>query len=183
MVYVPGLVYQFDENGELNVPDFDSFNKANGATTAIGGPYDVTGFWEAFFTQLFTEMGDDSPQASIALAVITKGKVKPKNAIILLENLPKQMHHFATNKNKNWTPLMNKIAQKYGLSLNGSWNKALMPHLGRHPNDYHKFVYKAMQEASAKAGNNKEQFIKLFNESVTQPVLQNPGLLRKSGWQ
>ncbi|MBP1617672.1 MAG: hypothetical protein H6Q14_1499 [Bacteroidetes bacterium] len=28
---------------------------------------------------------------------------------------------------------MEGIAKQFGLDLNGAWNKAAMPHLGRHP--------------------------------------------------
>ena len=54
--------------------------------------------------------------------------------------MPKQVYHYATNKNKRFTPIFKQIASKYGLSLNGDWNKELLPHLGRHPNEYHEFV-------------------------------------------
>jgi hypothetical protein len=97
-------------------------------------------------------------------------------------NLPTQIHHFATNKHSVFTKQMNAIAQKYGLDLNGSWNKAAMPHLGRHPNEYHKFVLQGMERASLEAGSNQAKFLQLFDQYVKQPVLQNPNLLRKSSW-
>lgn len=96
--------------------------------------------------------------------------------------LPTQIHHFATNKNSVFTKQMSAIAEKYGLDLNGAWNKAAMPHLGRHPNDYHKFVLQGMEQAGREAGGNQAKFLQLFDQYVKQPVLQNPSLLRKSGW-
>jgi A nuclease family of the HNH/ENDO VII superfamily with conserved AHH len=96
--------------------------------------------------------------------------------------LPTQIHHFATNKHSVFTKQMSSIAQKYGLDLNGTWNKAAMPHLGRHPNEYHKFVLQGMERASLEAGSNQAKFLQLFDQYVKQPVLQNPNLLRKSGW-
>ncbi len=131
---------------------------------------------------LFSGSGDDSDGAKLAFAIITKGKGSTRMGIRVLNSLPRQLHHFATNKNKVWTPLMEAIAKKYGLSLNGAWNKAIMPHLGRHPNEYHSFVYSMMQKASKKAGKNKDEFLKLFDEYVRQPVVNNPEILRKSGW-
>lgn len=179
----PGETYR---KGDKVLMDFNGYahvqRMATGAATQIGGPFDIFGVWEAFYTELFSEIGDDSPEAALAFAVVTKGKAKSKSAIRLLESLPNQLHHFATNKNKKWTPLMEAIAKKYGLSLNGAWNKQILPHLGRHPNEYHNFVYNAMRKASSQAGTNKEQFLKLFNQYVQQPVIDNPELLRKSGW-
>lgn len=77
---------------------------------------------------------------------------------------------------------MEGIAKQFGLDLTGAWNKAAMPHLGRHPNAYHNFVLKGMQDAAASAGGNQATFLKLFNNNVIQPVLDNPLLLRKAGW-
>lgn len=98
------------------------------------------------------------------------------------KKLPIQIHHFATNKNKTFTPKMAGIANEFGLGLNGAWNKQALPHLGRHPNAYHNFVLDGMQKASAGAGGSQSEFLNLFNQYVIQPVIQNPGLLRKSGW-
>ncbi len=36
---------------------------------------------------------------------------------------PIQIHHFASNKNKKYTSQFKKIASKYGLDLDGDWNK------------------------------------------------------------
>jgi hypothetical protein len=96
--------------------------------------------------------------------------------------LPLQMHHFATDKHKRWAPMMKEIADQYGLSLNGSWNKARMPHLGRHPELYHNFVYRQMERATREAGTNRSLFLQKYDLYVKQPVLDNPELLRKSGW-
>lgn len=78
---------------------------------------------------------------------------------------------------------MQDIASKYGLDLDGAWNKALMPHRGRHPYAYHRFVLKNMEKAMAEAGSDPTKFLQLFDKYVKQPVLQNPSLLRKSGWK
>ncbi|MCL2245718.1 MAG: AHH domain-containing protein, partial [Lentimicrobiaceae bacterium] len=99
-----------------------------------------------------------------------------------MRSLPTQMHHFATIKNSRFTPEMRSIANQFGLDLNGAWNKAAMPHLGRHPNSYHKFVLKNMQDAMKAAGGNQVEFLQLYNKTVIQPVLDNPLLLRKVGW-
>lgn len=98
------------------------------------------------------------------------------------KELPSQIHHFATNKHSVFTNQMSTIAKKYSLDLDGAWNKAAMPHLGRHPNAYHKFVLQGMERASLEAGGNQARFLQLFDKYVKQAVLQNPNLLRKLGW-
>jgi hypothetical protein len=77
---------------------------------------------------------------------------------------------------------MQDIADQYGLSLDQEWNKELLPHLGRHPNEYHKFVLDGMKRAAREAGKNKDKFLKLFDKYVKDPVRKNPDLLRKCGW-
>ena len=97
--------------------------------------------------------------------------------------LPNQIHHFATNKNSTFTKQMAEIAKRFGLNLDGNWNKQLLPHLGRHPNEYHNFALRGMQRAMNEAGNSQEEFLRLFNIYVKQPIINNPNLLRKSGWK
>ena len=105
------------------------------------------------------------------------------NTKVCLSTLPKQIHHFATNKSKKFTKELEKIAKKYDLNLDGKWNKELLPHRGRHPYDYHRFVLDKMQKASKKAGKNKDKFLELFEKTVKEPIRKNPELLRKSGWK
>ena len=97
-------------------------------------------------------------------------------------NKPYQIHHFATNKNSKYTQKMESIANRYGLDLNGDWNKELMPHLGRHPNKYHNFVLKQMYEISKIAGNNREIFLRLYERNVKMPIRNNPDMLYKKYW-
>jgi hypothetical protein len=94
-----------------------------------------------------------------------------------------QIHHFATNKNKQFTPEMEVIAGEFGLKLDESWNKQAMPHLGRHPNEYHNFLLEGMIKAKSGAGNDPQKFLELYNQLVKQPIIKNPELLRKSGWK
>ncbi len=85
---------------------------------------------------------------------------------------------------------MVRLAVSYGaigvnsldLDLNGDWNKARMPHRGRHPHVYHEFVLRKMKQAAKESGGNVELFLKLFDNYVKQPVINNPLLLRKAGW-
>ena len=41
---------------------------------------------------------------------------------------PNQVHHYATNKSKTYTPQLEEIANRYGLDLDDAWNKDLLPH-------------------------------------------------------
>lgn len=99
------------------------------------------------------------------------------------KQLPIQIHHFATNKSSKYTAKMATIAQKYGLKLDEAWNKAALPHLGRHPNTYHDFVLEGMKRASTEAGGDAKKFLNLFDKYVKKKVINNPNLLNKSGWQ
>lgn len=49
---------------------------------------------------------------------------------------PNQVHHFASDKNSIYTGQFKDVTKKYGLDLNGNWNRELLPHQGRHPNAY-----------------------------------------------
>jgi RHS repeat-associated protein len=95
---------------------------------------------------------------------------------------PTQVHHFASDKNKTYTPEMRAIAEKYNLDLDGSWNKQALPHQGRHPNAYHEWVIKQMRAIDAMPGMNQQQFIQQFNLKVIQPVNNNPTMLYKNFW-
>lgn len=99
-----------------------------------------------------------------------------------VEELPEQTHHFATNKHKDFTPAFEEIVQKYGLDLDGDWNKEVMKHLGRHPHEYHRFVLETMQTIDGIAAGNVDVFLNLYDLYVKQTVINNPILLRKAGW-
>ena len=62
-------------------------------------------------------------------------------SIILTHNQCLQKHHYLTNKNDEFTPRIKKITDKYNLDLEGSWNKELLPHCGRHAKEYHKYMH------------------------------------------
>lgn len=132
-------------------------------------------FWQLFFYR-------KSVVNTTSIAYAPSVQAMEAMAAQSSSNLPLQIHHFATNKHSVWTPRMESVAQQFGLELNGAWNKAALPHLGRHPNEYHQFVFQNMQRAASEAGSSQAKFLLLFDQYVKQPVLQNPNLLRKSGW-
>ncbi len=98
------------------------------------------------------------------------------------KNRPLQTHHFASNKNSTYTKQFEKITSKYGLDLDGDWNKAIMPHQGRHPNAYHQYVLDSMIKFDQIARGNTPIFLDLF-ESLKKTIMDNPEMLRKSYWE
>jgi RHS repeat-associated protein len=92
---------------------------------------------------------------------------------------PLQEHHFATNKHRAYTPQMERIAKRYGLDLDGAWNKEMLPHAGRHTHTSHEFVLRGMQRAAREAGNDKAKFLKLFEKYVKEPIRRDPSILYK----
>ena len=96
---------------------------------------------------------------------------------------PLQNHHFATNKNEKITPQFEEITKKYNLDLNGDWNMEMLPHQGRHPNDYHKFVLEQMLEIDRVPNMNRMEFIKQFDQKVKVPIRNNPEMLYKKFWR
>jgi len=115
--------------------------------------------------------------------VIIKPKLSCDTNYNELDDIPFQLHHYATNKNKNYTPAMQEIAGKYGLDLDGGWNKELMPHLGRHPNLYHDFVLDSMRQIDIKAQGDVNKFLNMYESNVKDPIKQNPNLLNSDGWK
>ena len=77
---------------------------------------------------------------------------------------------------------MKEIADEYKLDLDGDWNKASMPHQGRHPNSYHQFVLNEMRTIRI-VSPTQEIFISNFQTNVIRPVMNNPSMLNKSFWK
>jgi len=97
-------------------------------------------------------------------------------------DLPMQEHHFATNKNQEFTPEFEKILDKYDLNLDDDWNKAMLPHIGRHPDDYHDFVLEEMLKSDEIAGGDVDKFLEQFKEKVIDKVTATPEMVRASFW-
>ncbi|EAJ1270511.1 hypothetical protein A0Y74_07745 [Campylobacter lari] len=91
---------------------------------------------------------------------------------------PIQTHHIATDKNKRFTKEFQKITKKYGLELDGDWNKVKMPHRGRHPNEYHEYILEKMSKIDKIARGDKNKFLKEF-EKLKEEIKNNPALLNK----
>jgi len=135
------------------------------------------------------ESNNDRAESSLSNIIstiesITTPNIGPKYKVDF-SNYPKQIHHFASNKNdrNNYTKAFEKIAKKYKLDLDGKWNKELLHHKGSHPKEYHEFVLEGMKRASKEAGRNKEKFLELFEKYVKEPVCKDPGMLDKAWWK
>ena len=91
---------------------------------------------------------------------------------------PNQVHHYATNKSKTYTPQLEEIANRYELDLDDAWNKDLLPHQGRHPNAYHEYVLDSMKQFDNIAQGDKDIFLKLF-DNLKNNVKSKPDMLYK----
>jgi hypothetical protein len=110
-------------------------------------------------------------------------KLKSKNAKAIDEAYEEE-HHYATNKSPDtWSPKMQAIIDRYGLKLDGKWNKdPLKGHKGRHPNKYHEWIQAEMEQAAKEAGDDVNEFLRLFNERVVNTVQSNPEMVHKAWW-
>lgn len=95
---------------------------------------------------------------------------------------PLQWHHFFTDKNKVYTPQFIQIFQKYGLLLSDMWNKRLLPHLGRDPNEYHEFMLSKLKEFDAIAQGDINIFMQLIKD-LERIITLHPDMLYKNYWR
>lgn len=110
-----------------------------------------------------------------------KGVLKNAEANLIPKVKPMQMHHYATNKSKTYTHQMENVTKKYGLDLDESWNKELLPHQGRHPNAYHEYVLDKLNTYDAIAQGDRELFLELYEE-LKFKIRVNPDMLYKEYW-
>ena len=115
-------------------------------------------------------------------AVVNNNSNINSNNNIIIKNKPDQIHHFATNKSQKYTARFEKISKKYNLNLDDPWNKELMPHQGRHPNEYHDYVLDQMKKFDMVSKGNKDVFLKLY-EQMKQKIIGKPEMLTKEYWR
>ncbi|MBC2179623.1 hypothetical protein HCJ82_05605 [Listeria booriae] len=107
--------------------------------------------------------------------------LKNAEANLMPKVKPLQMHHYATNKSKTYTPQIEEVTTKYGLKLDDIWNKELLPHQGRHPNAYHDFILDNLKQIDEISQGDPILFKELF-EAVKLEVRNNPDMLYKEYW-
>jgi len=100
---------------------------------------------------------------------------------VLVHNKCLQEHHYLTNKNQEYTPKMKEITDKYNLDLDGSWNKELLTHGGRHAKAYHEYMLEGIKNIDKVAQGNVDVFLKQF-EILKSTVRANPGMMYKAFW-
>jgi len=115
----------------------------------------------------------------------------PKESTTIVKERPMQEHHFMTNKNKKFSPQFKQVVEKYGLTLDQTFNKQKMPHLGRHPNKYHQHVLNRVKAIDANIQANpalttpqakQAEFLRQF-AGVRQEIISNPEMLYKAFWR
>lgn len=96
-----------------------------------------------------------------------------------------RLHHLSSNKHlSRYTPQFENITKKYGLDLNGDWNKIMVAdkyHYSKHPDAYHELSLRSMREADAIAKGNRAVFLMTYHSKMIAPLMQNPNILNKFG--
>ena len=67
------------------------------------------------------------------------------------------------------------------MDLDDDWNKALMPHQGRHPNAYHEYVFDKIRNFDKIANGDTEMFLELYDK-MKERIINNPEMLYKQDW-
>jgi hypothetical protein len=98
-----------------------------------------------------------------------------------LPSLPHQVHHLASDKGKK-RELFEEVAHQYGLNLDAAWNKVVIRHRGRHPDEYHAYVLGTLQFIAEEAKGDQKEFLRLYQELVVDTVIESPQMLRKDAW-
>ena len=134
-----------------------------------------------FYEDIFESQRADIPEYEDYLSDFAEAQndyVKPAGGKSGTTTKPNQVHHFASNKSKKYTSQFESITKKYGLDLDGDWNKQSMPHQGRHPYAYHDYVLDNMQKFDRIANGDKTKFLKLYDQ-MKQKIINNPEMLYK----
>ena len=138
-----------------------------------------------FYEDIFESQRADIPEYEDYLSDFAEAQndyVKPAGGKSGTTTKPNQVHHFASNKSKKYTSQFESITKKYGLDLDGDWNKQSMPHQGRHPYAYHDYVLDNMQKFDRIANGDKTKFLKLYDQ-MKQKIINNPAMLYKDYWK
>ena len=138
-----------------------------------------------FYEDIFESQRADIPEYEDYLSDLAEAQndyVKPAGGKSGTTTKPNQVHHFASNKSKKYTSQFESITKKYGLDLDGDWNKQSMPHQGRHPYAYHDYVLDNIQKFDRIANGDKTKFLKLYDQ-MKQKIINNPEMLYKDYWK
>lgn len=64
-----------------------------------------------------------------------------------------------------------------------TYSKELLPHQGRHPNEYHDFVLDEMRNIDNIANGNKDIFLELYESEIRSVIRENPDMLYSDYWK
>ena len=161
-----------------------------GVTSGIKASKQKCDFWTGKTKMLSPQVNINTeqmeavaPKADTETLFFKEGNEPRLSEPIENTNKPTQIHHFATDKNKTFTPEMEKIVNKYDLELKDNWNKEPLPHIGRHPNEYHKWVLDNMRIIDNMPNMNQQKFLLEFDLRIKTPVRNNPDMLYKNYWK
>jgi hypothetical protein len=80
--------YRLQSDGSYAIErEYDKAYTRSGMTNPVGGAFDLTGAWDAFFGEVFSGIGSDAPETQLAFALVTKGKVKISTSTRALNGL------------------------------------------------------------------------------------------------
>ncbi len=106
-----------------------------------------------------------------------------ETATSIRKTKPIQGHHIIPWGNKKWSDEYRKITDLYDLDLRKAWNVHRMPHLGRHPDAYHRWVLDNLNTIHKEAKLDKTKFMELYHEHLVNPVKANPDMLDAIYWK
>lgn len=87
-----------------------------------------------------------------------------------------QRHHIIPHNN-SMSGIYKEITDKYGLDLDGDWNKIdLVHHRGAHTSNYREWILETLLEIEQIAGSSKEVFLKEFNARIRDALYKYPRL-------
>jgi uncharacterized protein RhaS with RHS repeats len=167
-------LFAYCKNNPINKFDSDGFRTTDnlpggGEGVGGGGAVELWGLYQ------LAKLGVDKAQQ---VAIRTGEKIET----VAEKVKPTQIHHFLTDKSKVFTKQFQSTVEKYGLKLNDGWNKAPMPHQGRHPNAYHDYVLEKITQFDIASKGNVDKFLNLFKE-LRQEIILNPEMLTKNYWK
>ena len=100
----------------------------------------------------------------------------------IFKDANKEIHHFFTNKNKQYTKKFNEYFKKYGLSLDDPFNKVYIRHKGSHPSKLWDLMYHRIKRADRYAKGDARLFTTYLQKNIFNTIIQNPDILYKQFW-
>jgi len=95
---------------------------------------------------------------------------------------PMQRHHVVPKGGKEFGPKYEAILSRYNLSVLDEWNIRVMPHQGRHPKEYNKWILELLEKADDVACGDQGKFLE-FIKPFLDNVQEHPEVLLKEYWR